>query len=100
MKPDHLIDRMISIRVNDPFDWKQGIVTGRITDIKDDKLIISLTKSLRGQKFRSNKMIIQPRYEGDNFEILIKKKLLTVGGALFKDGSDETDYILIGSLKI
>lgn len=100
MKTEDLKNKMISIRVNEPFDWKQGIVTGRITDIKDNKMIISLTKSLKGQKFRSNTMIIQPRYEGDDFEILIKKKILTVGGVLYKDGSNETDYILIGSLKI
>jgi hypothetical protein len=91
---------MISIRVNEPYDWRQGIVTGRITDILDNKLILSLTKSLRGQKFRSNKMIVQPRYQGDNFETLIKRKQLTVGGALIKDNSDETDYILIGDLKL
>ena len=100
MKPEDLKNRMISIRVNEPYDWKQGIVTGRITDINDNQLIISLTKSLRGQKFRSNTLIIQPRYQGDNFEALIKKRQLTVGGSLIKNNSDETDYILVGSLKI
>ncbi len=100
MKPEDLKNRMISIRVNEPYDWKQGIVTGRITDINDNQLIISLTKSLRGQKFRSNTLIIQPRYKGDNFETLIKKKQLTVGGSLIKNNSDETDYILIGDLKL
>jgi hypothetical protein len=100
MKPEDLKDRIISILVNEPFDWKQGIVTGRITDIKANQLIISLTKSLRGQKFRSNTMIIQPRYQGDHFETLIKKGQLTVGGALIKNSSDETDYVLIGILTI
>jgi len=100
MKPEDLKNRMISIRVNEPYDWKQGIVTGRITDIKDNQLIISLTKSLRGQKFRSNIMIAQPRYQGDNFETLIKKKQLTIGGTLVKNNSNETDYILIGNLKL
>jgi hypothetical protein len=100
MKPEDLKDRMISIRVNEPYDWKQGIVTGQIIDIKDNKLIISLTKTLRGQKFRSNTMIIQPRYQDDNFDTLIKKRLLTVGGALIKDNSDETDYLLIGDLTL
>lgn len=100
MKPEDLKNRTISIRVNEPYDWKQGIVTGRITEIKDNQLIISLTKSLRGQKFRSNTMIIQPRYQGDNFETLIKKRQLTIGGALIKDNFDETDYLLIGDLTL
>lgn len=35
-------------------------------------------------------MIIQPRYQGDNFETLIKKRQLTVVDALNKNSSNET----------
>lgn len=100
MIPGDLKNRKISIRVNEPYDWTQGIVAGRIIDIFDDRMILSLSKSIRGQKFRSSKMIVQPRYEGENFETLIKNKQLTVGGTLIKENSNETDYILIGDLKI
>ena len=91
---------MISIQVSEPWDWKHGILTGRIVEFDIDRLIISLTKSLKGNKFKSNKLTVSARYQGDSMETLIKKRNLTIGGALIKDETKETDYILIGTLKL
>ena len=46
MKPEDLKNRMISIQVSEPWDWKQGILTGRISEIDIKGLTISLTKSI------------------------------------------------------
>ena len=100
MSIDDLKNRMISIQVNEPWDWKYGILTGRISEIDYKRLTISLTKSIKGNKFRSNKLAVSARYEGDSIETLIKERSLIVGGALIKAETGETDYVLIGTLKL
>lgn len=100
MKLEDLTNRLISIQVNEPWEWKYGIITDRITDNRTDRLIITLTKSIKGNKFRSNKLTVSARYEREAFMTLVEKRNLTVGGALIKEDSGEADNILIGTLKL
>lgn len=62
MKPEDLKYRMISIQVSEPWDWKYGILTGRISEIDTKRLTISMTKSIKGNKFRSSKLTVSARY--------------------------------------
>lgn len=100
MKLDDLNRRMISIQVNEPWDWKYGILTGRIVQYDEKRLIIVLTKPIKGDKFSSTFLTVYPRYKSDSILTLLNNKHLTVRGELIKKDSDETDYILIGTLKL
>lgn len=42
----------------------------------------------------------KPRYEKETFKPLRQNYLVTIGGALIKDDSEDFDYILIGSITI
>jgi len=100
MKLEDLNNRMISIQVNEPWEWKYGILSGKIIEIQENKLTIELTKSISGNKFTCNKLTVSARYQGESILTLIKKGELTIGGALLMENTDEFDYILIGTLKL
>ncbi|WP_319591630.1 hypothetical protein [uncultured Draconibacterium sp.] len=100
MKLDDLRNRMISIQVDEPWEWEFGILNGQIVEFNNKILTIELSKSISGEKFESSKLIVSARYEKDSILTLLKEKELTVGGALIKEDFDESDYILIGTLKL
>lgn len=100
MELTHLINKQIIVRVKDDFDSKAKILSGRVYEVYHDKIRIQLSKSYRGGKFRSNKMELTPRYQGEDIFTFIRKKELTIGGALLKKDSEEVDYVLIGTIKL
>ena len=100
MKLEDLNNKIISIQVNEPWEWEYGVLNGRIIEFDNNKLIIVLTKSIKGNKFVSHKLTVSARYDGESILTLLEKKSLTVGGALIQEKSNEVDYILIGTLKL
>lgn len=90
----------VRIIVNEPWDWKENLFGTILSDRGGDKLIVKLTKPIKGNKITSDLIELRPRYEKETFIRLEQNYSVTVGGALFKEENDEFDYIIIGSVTI
>lgn len=91
----------VRIIVDEPWDWQQGNLFGTIvSDRGGDKLLVKLTKEIRGSKLTSDLIELKPRYEKETFKPLTQNYSVTVGGALVRKDSNEFDYIIIGSVTI
>lgn len=93
--------RTVRIIVNEPHEWEHGNLFGTIIyDRGDKKIIVKLSKEIKGNKLTSDLLELSPRYEKEAFKPLTQNYYVPVGGALVKKDSDEFDYILIGSVTI
>jgi len=89
----------VKLLVSEPWDWAAGYLQGDVIDCPSDGIrLIQLLKPIKGKKFISDLLKVRPRYAGDSFASLTAENSITIGGALIKEGSDELDYLLIGSL--
>ncbi|MEZ2339243.1 hypothetical protein AB6735_26600 [Mucilaginibacter sp. RCC_168] len=93
--------RTVRIIVSEPFEWAHGNLFGTIIyDHGAEKIIVKLSKEIRGEKLTSDLLELSPRYEKETFKPLTQNYSVTVGGALIKENLSEFDYILIGSVTI
>ncbi len=93
--------RTVRIIVSEPYEWPYGNLFGTIIyERGGDKIIVKLTKEISGPKLTSDHIELTPRYQKETFKPLTQNYSVTVGGALVEQGSDEWDYILIGSVTI
>ncbi|HWZ04660.1 MAG TPA: hypothetical protein VNX40_13680 [Mucilaginibacter sp.] len=93
--------RTVRIIVNEPYEWTHGNLFGTIIyDHSGEKIMVKLSKEIKGEKFTSDLLELRPRYEKETFKHLTQNYSVTVGGALIKENSSEFDYILIGSVTI
>ncbi len=90
----------VRIIVSEPFDWDGYLFGTILSDRGGDKLLVRLTKPLKGKKLTSDLIELRPRYVNETFISLSKHYSVTVGGALVKENSDEFDYIIIASITI
>lgn len=90
----------VRIIVSEPFDWEGNLFGTILSDRGGDKLLVRLTKPLKGKKLTSDLIELRPRYVNETFIPLSKHYSVTVGGALVKENSDEFDYIIIASITI
>ena len=96
-----LTGQTIRIIVSEPWDWAEGNLFGTIISDRDgDKLLVKLTKVIKGQKLNSDLIKLTPRYEKETFRPLLQNYSVNVGGALVTDNSDEFDYIIIGTVTV
>ena len=90
----------VRIIVSEPRDWEGNLFGTILSDRGGDKLLVRVTKPLKGKKLTSDLIELRPRYEKETFKLLSQYYSVTVGGALVKEDSDEFDYIIIGSVTI
>ena len=90
----------VRIIVSEPRDWEGNLFGTILSDRGGDKLLVRVTKPLKGKKLTSDLIELRPRYEKEAFKLLSQYYSVTVGGALVKEDSDEFDYIIIGSVTI
>ena len=91
----------VRIIVNEPYEWQHGNLFGTIIyDRGGKKIIVKLSKEIKGNELTSDLLELSPRYEKETFKPLTQNYSVTVGGTLVKEESDEFDYILIGSVTL
>ena len=90
----------VRLIVSEPWDWKENLFGTILSDRGGDKLLIKLTKPIKGKKLTSDLMELRPRYEKMTFKPLSQNYSVTVGGGLVTENSDEFDYIIIGSVTL
>src|SRR5690606_35783285 len=90
----------VRIIVSEPWDWEENLFGTIISDRGGEKLLVKLTKPIKGKKLTSDLIELKPRYEKETFKPLGQHYSETVGGALVKEENDEFDYIIIGSVTI
>ncbi len=59
---------------------------------------VKLSKPIKGNKLTSDILELSPRYEKETFKPLLRYASVNVGAALIVEGSEEVDYIIIGSV--
>lgn len=97
----HLRGKTVRIIVSDPFELCHENLFGEIIDDRGGKkIIIRLTKSIRGNKLTSDLLELQPRFKEDTFKPLAQNYSVTVSGALIKEDTEEFDYIMIGNVTL
>jgi len=90
----------VRIIVSEPWDWEENLFGTILSERGGDKLLVKLTKTIKGNKLTSDLMELKPRYEKETFKPLGHYYAVTVGGALVKEENDEFDYIIIGSVTL
>lgn len=90
----------VRIIVSDPWDWEENLFGTILSDRGGDKLLVNLTKPIKGSKLTSDLMELKPRYEKETFKPLGQHYSVTVGGALVNEENNELDYIIIGSVTL
>ncbi|UWX55741.1 hypothetical protein NYZ99_04765 [Maribacter litopenaei] len=90
----------VRIIVSEPWDWEENLFGTILSDRGGDKLLVKLTKPIKGKTLTSDLLELRPRYEKETFKPLSQHYSVTVGGALVKEDSDEFDYIIIASITI
>ena len=95
-----LKEQTVRIIVSEPWDWEENLFGTIISDRGGEKLLVKLTKPIKGKKLTSDLIELKPRYEKETFKPLGQHYSVTVGGALVKEENDEFDYIIIGSVTI
>ena len=93
-----LVGKKIKIIVSEPWGWKEGNLFGTITLAEEKKLLIELSKEIKGPKLTSDLLELDTRYADDTFRMLTKSGSITVNGSLIKKNSTVFDYIIIGSV--
>lgn len=88
----------IRITVSEPFGWNHGNLFGQVVKQQGNTLLVKLSKTIAGNRFSSNLLQLQPRYQGETFKPLLQYYSITAGGTLVHPETNETDYILIGSV--
>ncbi|PHQ28865.1 hypothetical protein [Leeuwenhoekiella nanhaiensis] len=90
----------VRIIVSEPWDWKENLFGTILSDRGGEKLLVKLTKPIKGKKLTNHLIELRPRYEKEAFKPLGQYYSVTVGGALVKEENDEFEYIIIGSVTI
>lgn len=90
----------VRIIVNEPWDFSGNLFGTIISDRGGDKLLVKLTKPIKGKKLTSDLIELSPRYAKETFKPLGQHYSVTVGGALVTADNDDFDYIIIGSVTI
>ena len=90
----------VRIIVNEPWDWEGNLFGTILSDRGGDKLLVKLTKPIKGNKLTSDLLELKPRYEKEKFKQLGQFYPVTISGALINEENDEFDYIIIGSVTL
>jgi hypothetical protein len=88
----------VRIIVSEPYEWTHGNLFGTVLKQRGNTLLVKLSKQIQGNSFTSDLIELQPRYQGEKFKPLEQYYTVTVGGALVHPETNETDYLLIGTI--
>jgi hypothetical protein len=92
--------QIVRIIVSEPWDWEENLFGKILSDGGGNKLLVKLTKPLKGKKITSDLIELSPRYEKTTFNQLLQHYPVTIGGALVTENLGEFDYIIIGSVTL
>ncbi len=90
----------VRIIVNEPWNWEGNLFGTILSDRGGDKLLVKLTKPIKGNKLTSDLIELKPINEKETFKPLGQYYSVTVGGALVDEKNEEFDYIIIGSVTL
>ena len=90
----------VRIIVNEPWNWEGNLFGTILSDRGGDKLLVKLTKPIKGRKLTSDLIELKPRYKKETFKPLGQYYSVTVLGALVDGKNDEYDYIITGSVTL
>ena len=96
----NLKGQTVRIIVSEPWDWEENLFGTILSDRGGEKLLVKLTKPIKGNKLTSDLIELKPRYEKETFKPLGQYYSMTVGGTLVNDENGEFDYIIIGSVTL
>jgi hypothetical protein len=87
----------VRIVVVEPFEWNYGNLFGTIVKERDgNKLLVRLTKEIKGNKFSSNIIELTPRFSDETFKPLRQYYSVSIIGSLISEQTKEKDFIIIG----
>jgi hypothetical protein len=91
----------VRVIVSEPWDWNKIIFGTILSDSAGcDKMIIELTQPIKGKVMTSNLMELHPRHEKQTFKSLSQYYSVTVNGALVKENSNMSEFIIIGTVTL
>ena len=90
----------VRIIVHEPLEWKENLFGTIVSDRGGDRLLVRLTKPVKGNKLTSDLIELEPRYEKDTFKPLAQFYSVTIGGALVNEAKDEFDYVIAGTVTL
>lgn len=90
----------VRIIVSEPRNWEGNLFGTILSDRGGDKLLVKLTKPIKGNKLTSDLIELKPINEMETFKPLGQYYSVTVGGALVDEKNEEFDYIIIGSVTL
>jgi len=89
-----LTGQTVRIVVSEPWDWEENLFGIILSDRGGDKLLIRLTKPIKGKKMTSDLIELTPRHEKKTFKPLGQYYSVSVGGSLTTIDRTEFDYVV------
>lgn len=93
----NLTGQGVRIIVSEPWDWGHGNLSGRVVEQRRERLLLTLSRQIRGNSFASDLMELRVRYVGETFRLLFQHGSVTVGESLVHPETKEIDYLIMGS---
>lgn len=90
--------RTVRIIVSEPWDWTENLFGEILSERDNNKIIVKLTKKIKGKSFSSDILLLTPRYYGETFKPLHRCSSVTVNGMLINEETNEQDFIIAGSV--
>lgn len=87
-----LTGQIVRIAVSEPWDWTEENLLNLALECDDYKLLVKLTRELKGNKLIGDLMELKPRYEKDAFSLLSRHRSVTANGTLVS--TDRNDFEL------
>ncbi len=90
----------VRIIVSEPWNWEGNLFGTILSDRDGDKLLVKLTKPIKGSKLTSDLIELKPRNEKETFKPLGQYYSVTVEGVLVDEKKDEFEYLIIGTVTL
>lgn len=90
----------LRIIVSEPYESNHVNLFGHVLKEHKNSILINLSMTIKGNRFSSNLFLLQPRYQGETFKPLLQHLSVTLSGTLVHPETNETDFILIGTVTI
>jgi hypothetical protein len=89
----------VRIIIHEPKKWKDGNVFGEILSERNGKkMIVKLTKSIKGKIIESDIVELKPQNENETFKPLFQNYSIKINGNLIDKNKEVSEYIISGSV--
>jgi hypothetical protein len=89
----------VKIIVHKPEIWKYGNIFGDILSERNgNKLIVKMTKSIKGENIESKFIELKPQNEAETFKPLFRNSTVMVNGNIFDENNEISEYVISGSV--